>query len=148
MERSAGFPWNTSTGRTATCCGRIPAFFPVSFSKEIRALKDGGLSLRYTLRNDGREPFPCLWAAHCMLQAEDEAEVLTPYAPDAPIRLMFGPDGQSRHRLSNDPGNDAPINTIIPIRFPRDGAAAGIPAERKPFFSGTIRGRFPGWPSG
>ena len=106
--------------------------FPVSFSKEIRALKDGGLSLRYTLRNDGREPFPCLWAAHCMLRAEDEAEVLTPYAPDAPIRLMFGPD----------------INTIIPIRFPRDGAAAGIPAERKPFFSGTIRGRFPGWPSG
>lgn len=105
--------------------------FPVSFSKEIRALKDGGLSLRYTLRNDGREPFPCLWAAHCMLRAEDEAEILTPYAPDAPIRLMFGPDGQSRHRLSNDPGNDSAYKYYYTDPIPEGWCGCRYPGRKE-----------------
>lgn len=80
--------------------------FAVRFSKRI-CCEDGGIAIHYAIENRGEEVFPYIWAAHCMLQAQADAQILFPYDSDAPIRTMFGkqlsrmktepctPDGES-----------------------------------------------------
>lgn len=92
----------TEEGETfaLSCTSRL---FAVDFEKRISAAPDGALVMTYTLRNKGREDFPYIWAAHCMLRGADDLTVQTPYAPDAPVAYMFGPAGREtlpRNRLS------------------------------------------------
>lgn len=80
--------------------------FDIRFRKRIRC-EDGGIAIRYAIENHGPEAFPYIWAAHCMLQAEADAQIVFPYDEAAPIRTMFGrqlsriqtepyaPDGES-----------------------------------------------------
>lgn len=82
------------------CTSRL---FAVDFEKRITPENDGALCLTYTIRNNGREDFPYIWAAHCMLQGADDLTVQTPYPADAPVAYMFGPDGREtlpRDRLT------------------------------------------------
>lgn len=85
--------------------------FPLSFCKEVRTETDGALALTYTLTNRGDVPFPCLWAAHCMLRGQDDLRIRTPFAPDAPVEYMFGAtpaDAFPRDRLTGyAPGTGA-----------------------------------------
>lgn len=64
--------------------------FPVSFLKRISVNRNGALMLEYTLQNHGTEPFPYIWAAHCMIRAEAGAEIVCPYDASSPVRSMFG----------------------------------------------------------
>lgn len=85
---------------TLSCVSRL---FAVDFEKRITPEPDGALSLTYTLCNRGREDFPFIWAAHCMLKGTDDLRVETPYPADAPVAYMFGPDGREslpRDRLT------------------------------------------------
>jgi hypothetical protein len=75
---------------TLSCTSRL---FAVDFEKKITPEADGALALTYTIRNKGREDFPYIWAAHCMMKGSDDLRVETPYAEDAPVAYMFGPDG-------------------------------------------------------
>ncbi len=63
--------------------------FQTTFRKTVTE-RNGALQLSYRIENDSDSDFPCLWAAHCMLSGEDDAEIVTPYSADAPIRKMFG----------------------------------------------------------
>lgn len=85
--------------------------FPLSFRKEIRSECDGALALTYVLSNRGDTPFPCLWAAHCMLRGQDDLRIDTPFAADAPVDYMFGAtaaDNRPRDRLTGyAPGTGA-----------------------------------------
>ncbi len=91
-----------------SCQSRI---FHITYTKAIVAEADGALALTYTIENHGREDFPYIWAAHCMLRGADDLVVHTPYAADAPVAYMFGPDGREvlpRDRLSGyAPGTGA-----------------------------------------
>lgn len=76
--------------------------FPIVFQKTVTTDSDDAISVHYQLQNHGDEEFPYIWAAHCMLKGDDHAEVITPFSPQAPIRMMFGPEvhALSRHSLS------------------------------------------------
>ncbi len=75
---------------TLSCASRL---YAITFEKRITPEADGALAITYTIGNRGREDFPYIWAAHCMLRGTDDLRVHTPYAADAPVAYMFGPDG-------------------------------------------------------
>ena len=74
-----------------SCASRL---FAVDFEKRVTPEADGALALTYTIRNNGREDFPYVWAAHCMMKGTDDLRVETPYPADAPAAYMFGPEGR------------------------------------------------------
>ncbi len=83
-----------------SCTSRL---FAVDFEKRITPEGDGALAMTYTLRNRGREAFPYVWAAHCMMKGTDDLRVETPYPADAPAAYMFGPEARAalpKDRLS------------------------------------------------
>lgn len=73
-----------------SCASRLCA---VDFQKRVTPEADGALALTYTLSNRGREDFPYIWAAHCMMKGADDLRVETPYPADAPVAYMFGTEG-------------------------------------------------------
>ncbi|MBE6637729.1 MAG: hypothetical protein E7618_08025 [Ruminococcaceae bacterium] len=82
-------PWEVQMGKqevTFVCRSRL---FKTVFSKTVCA-ENGALAVHYRIENGYDEPYPYLWAAHCMLAGEEGAVVTTAYAEDAPIRKMFG----------------------------------------------------------
>ncbi len=64
--------------------------FPVEFQKTVSVTDSGAVALEYTLKNRGDRPFPCLWAAHCMLKADPMGTIVYPFSESAPVRPMFG----------------------------------------------------------
>ena len=105
-----------------SCTSRL---FAVDFEKKITPEADGALALTYTIRNHGREDFPYIWAAHCMLVGTDDLQVETPYPADAPAAYMFGPRGRET--------------------FPRDrlmGYGAGTGAAYKLYYTEPTDGGF------
>ncbi len=105
-----------------SCTSRL---FAVDFEKKITPEADGALALTYTIRNHGREDFPYIWAAHCMLVGTDDLRVETPYPADAPAAYMFGPEGRET--------------------FPRDrlmGYGAGTGAAYKLYYTEPTDGGF------
>ncbi len=74
-----------------SCASRV---FSVMYAKAVTADADGALCISYVIENNGREDFPYIWAAHCMLKGSDDLVIRTPYAADAPVVYMFGPDGR------------------------------------------------------
>lgn len=76
----------TDQAVTFTCRSRL---FRTVFSKTVFE-DNGALAIGYRIHNAYDEPFPYLWAAHCMLAGEEGACVITSYPDDAPIRMMFG----------------------------------------------------------
>ena len=107
---------------TLSCTSRL---FAVDFEKRITPEQDGALALTYTIRNRGREDFPYIWAAHCMMQGADDLRVETPYPADAPVAYMFGPEGRET--------------------FPRDrlmGYGAGTGAAYKLYYTEPTDGGF------
>ncbi len=91
-----------------SCASRI---FSIVYAKAVTIDADGALRLTYIIENNGREDFPYIWAAHCMLKGSDDLVVQTPYAEDAPVAYMFGPAGREtlpRDRLVGyNPGHGA-----------------------------------------
>ncbi len=77
-----------------SCTSRI---FPITYEKSVTPEPDGALSMTYTIENHGPEDFPYIWAAHCMLRGADDLVIRTPYAPDASVAYMFGPEGREAH---------------------------------------------------
>ena len=105
-----------------SCTSRL---FAVDFEKKITPEADGALALTYTIRNRGREDFPYVWAAHCMMQGADDLRVESPYPADAPAAYMFGPEGRET--------------------FPRDrlmGYGAGTGAAYKLYYTEPTDGGF------
>ena len=105
-----------------SCTSRL---FAVDFEKKITPEADGVLALTYTIRNRGREDFPYVWAAHCMMQGADDLRVESPYPADAPAAYMFGPEGRET--------------------FPRDrlmGYGAGTGAAYKLYYTEPTDGGF------
>ena len=76
--------------------------FPMRYQKSVSVAPNGGISLRYSIANDGDEPFDFIWAGHIMLQGEDGMRLITPFEPDAPVEFVFATDGYSQETLSRD----------------------------------------------
>jgi len=84
------YPHQVEIGADTLTFSFASRLFPVNFSKSIHVNGDGGLAVNYTIRNNGAEPFPYIWAAHCMIQAEPDAVIVCPYTSVAPVKSMFG----------------------------------------------------------
>jgi hypothetical protein len=76
---------------TLSCASRL---FAVDFRKSLTPEPDGALAITYRITNRGLEPFPYIWAAHCMMRGSDDLVITTPYPADAPAAYMFGPEGR------------------------------------------------------
>ncbi len=50
---------------------------PYRYQKEIR-LDGDQVTYRYTITHTGGEPFPCLWACHCLMRYEPDMELSYP----------------------------------------------------------------------
>ena len=112
--------------------------FPVRFSKTVSVDENGSIAIDYEIKNSGSAPFPCLWAAHFMLNASPDAKIITPFASDAPIRTMFGrqlsrdctlprsADGENYKFYYTDPipagccGYRYPDGKTLTLRFPKE----------------------------
>lgn len=66
--------------------------FNTTFKKIVTAENDDTIAIRYILENHGIEPYAYIWAAHCMLDGIDSANVVTPFVDGSPVRIMFGSD--------------------------------------------------------
>ena len=76
---------------------------PLTYEKIITPQADGSITITYAIENRANEPFPFIWAAHCMLRGQDDLRILTPYPEDTPLTYMFGAthaDGLPLDRLS------------------------------------------------
>lgn len=80
--------------------------FPILWEKRMCCEEDG-IAVYYSVENHGEEDFPYIWAAHCMLQADPDGTVLTPYADDADKRVMFGNPGPMDRALPFDPAGES-----------------------------------------
>lgn len=85
-------PLEASVTNAGLCLHTALRELPVGFDKLIAPCADGSLAVTYTLTNTGADPFPYIWAAHCMLRGQDDLRVETPYSADAPTAYMFGGD--------------------------------------------------------
>lgn len=118
-------PMTITTEGDSVVLSCISRLFAVDFEKKITPEADGALALTYTIRNRGREDFPYVWAAHCMMQGADDLRVESPYPADAPAAYIFGPEGRET--------------------FPRDrlmGYGAGTGAAYKLYYTEPTDGGF------
>lgn len=110
-----------------SCVSRL---FAVDFSKTLTPEADGALRITYTLSNRGREDFPYIWAAHCMMRGSDDLTIATPYGEDAAAAYMFGPDGRET----------LPRDRLTGYR-PREGAAYKL-YYTEPTLGGFLRAHY------
>ena len=59
-----------------------------------------GITIKWNVENLCDEPFPFLWAAHCMLASEKGDRLVLPYENGARAEIMF--DGSSRYGKHGD----------------------------------------------
>ncbi len=64
------------------------------YEKTCYAGENGEIVFDYHIENLSDDPFPFLWAGHCMLAHEEGGEVLLPYAPGAKGEICFDEDGE------------------------------------------------------
>lgn len=84
------YPQETACGENSLSFVFRSRRFPVVFSKNVSVSENGALAIDYTLDNRGNGDYPYLWAAHCMLAASADAQIVLPYGADAEVRPMFG----------------------------------------------------------
>ena len=120
-------PMTVTTEGDSLILSCVSRLFPITYEKRVTPEPDGALALTYTVANRGREDFPYVWAAHCMLRGSDDMVVYTPYPADAPVFYTFGPEGREtflRDRLMGDrPGEGAAYKYYF--TEPTDGGFVG-----------------------
>ena len=124
-------PWEVQLGErevTFLCRSRL---FKTVFRKTVRE-ENGSLAVHYRIENGYDEPYPYLWAAHCMLAGEEGAVVSTAYPDDAPIRKMFGsqePEAMKRDGLvAHDPVNGLAYKFYYTDPIPRGEVSYHYPS--------------------
>ena len=77
------------------------------YEKLVRALPDGAALISYKITNLSSDPFPFLWAGHCMLAAVPGGKVELPFQQEAEAEMCFdenleyGPKG-ANVRVTDD----------------------------------------------
>lgn len=60
---------------------------PYSYQKEIR-LDGDKVIYRYTITHTGGEPFPCLWACHCLMRYEPDMRLSYPKGMEYAVNVL------------------------------------------------------------
>lgn len=94
-------PFSAEIEGESICFAAESRLFPISYRKCVRPT-DEGLAIDYTYENRGNEDFPFIWAGHMMLRGEDGMRLCTPFAPDAPIEMVFATEGYPHDTLPRD----------------------------------------------
>ena len=76
--------------------------FPIEYEKTVLPSEEGGLNIRYCIRNYGDVEFPFLWAGHIMLQGEEGMQVFTPFDVETDTEMMFATKGIPESDLSRN----------------------------------------------
>ena len=87
-------------GESVTFTARSPRFL-MQYRKTV-SVEGDRLDLHYVIENEGDADFPFVWAGHIMLRGEDGMCLCTPFAPDAPIEMMFATEGYAPETLPRD----------------------------------------------
>ncbi len=121
--------------------------FPVSYEKTFTA-SGRGISVAYSFKNRGNEPFPFLWAGHCMLAGEDGMRLFHPYPEGTPVEEMFCTPGYDFGTLPRDrmsgyrPGTGAAYkyyfldpmpDGLFGVRYPDGTFSFRVEKEKVPY---------------
>ncbi len=99
------YPLETTVGEDFVRFQFSSRILPVRFGKTVRCSDRGvGVVIDYEIVNESDLEIPYLWAAHCMIRAEEGARIVHPYAEDAEIRTMFG---RQLSRVETQPFDEA-----------------------------------------
>lgn len=71
-------PWEMRAGDDSLCFAVHGVRFPYRLEKQVRFAEDSILRLDYCLTNLSPYPFDFLWAAHMMINLEEDTELLLP----------------------------------------------------------------------
>lgn len=85
-------PWQYSIKDETLCMAVCGVRFPYRLEKTVRIENQCSLVTEYTLLNLSPFDFDFLWAAHCMLAAEENARIDLPYQENAPAVWAFSSD--------------------------------------------------------
>ena len=64
------------------------------YEKLVRALPDGSALISYKITNLSSDPFPFLWAGHCMLASEPGGRLELPFRDGAEAEICFDENGE------------------------------------------------------
>lgn len=70
------------------------------YEKTVTEAEDGSIVIDYAIHNLTADPFPSLWAGHCMVQVSDGGQVVTAHPTGSSIDLMF--DNREEFGVSGD----------------------------------------------
>ncbi len=87
-----GFAWKIEDGKAVMSF--TSSRLAYKYDKICYAGENGEIVIDYHIENLSDDPFPFLWAGHCMLAAEEGGEVVLPYAPGAACEICFDEDGE------------------------------------------------------
>ena len=76
--------------------------FPIRYRKSVSVAANDGITVHYSVTNEGEEPFDFIWAGHIMLGGEDGMRLITPFDPEAPAETVFATPGYVPEDLPRD----------------------------------------------
>ena len=79
--------------------------------KKVVSVKDNEIKCAYSIKNNGKESFPCFYAMHCLVNIEDEMRIIFPDGTDEILNVL------KSERLGKE-------GTVY--AFPKDAATAGV----------------------
>lgn len=96
----------------------ISKILPYSYEKTIY-LKSNFVVIEYSITNNGEYALPCIWAMHCLMNCEEDMEIIFPHGTSEITNVLksnyLGEVGQSHtYPVTKDiKGNDYYLNRIF-----------------------------------
>ena len=124
--------------------------FGYRFEKTIGKGNGDVLEISYEIENTGCEPLPCLYAAHCLVNAENGGKIIVPFRAGDETELFFDttatfPKGETkrplREEMLNFParrGEKRCYKLYFPAKY--GDYAVGFKPEGKPAFMINVEG--------
>ena len=91
-----GFEWKIENDRAVMTF--TSSRLAYRYVKTCYAAADGGIIFDYHIENLSADPFPFLWAGHCMLAHAQGGQVELPFAPGAKGEICFDEDAEYGER--------------------------------------------------
>lgn len=98
-----GFDWKIEDGKAIMSF--VSTRLAYRYDKVCYAGKDGEVVIDYHIENLSDDPFPFLWAGHCMLAWAEGGKVELPYEDGAAVEIAFDENGEYGTRGTQLPSN-------------------------------------------
>ncbi len=82
------------------------AILPYRYTKSVW-LEGDSVKLEYSIKNTGREEFPCIWAMHCLMNCEKDMRLIFPEGTDRMLNVRQSQFLGEAGRLHTYPGTES-----------------------------------------